>query len=235
MNFGKSGYFSAHWNPWISDSSPVRGTRLFFTIVNGKCYNYWTYKQNRCAVFRRMKAHLMMPDNPRNNLRILGVDPGLNITGYGLIDLCANETSLLEGGVINIPARLPLEQRLSTIFHGIQALILEFRPEALALEEVYTHYERPRVAVMMGHARGVICLAAAVNQVPVFSYAPTHIKSSLTGNGHASKEQIKRMVQIRLSLKVVPDSLDVTDALAAALCHAVRGAREADYLKLSRK
>jgi crossover junction endodeoxyribonuclease RuvC len=159
-----------------------------------------------------------------DNLRILGIDPGLIITGYGLIDVRNGEPTLLEGGVIRIPTKLPLEQRLATIFLGLQELFKEFEPGAVALEEVYTHYERPRVAVMMGHARGVICLAASLSRVPVFSYASTRIKGSLTGNGRASKEQVRRMVQSRLRLKTAPEALDVTDALAAALCHLARGA-----------
>lgn len=158
-------------------------------------------------------------------LRILGVDPGLIITGYGLIDIFRGEPSLVEAGVVRIPTKLPLEDRLETIFSGIQELFQEFKPNALALEEVYTHYERPRVAVMMGHARGIVCLAASLNHVPLFSYASTHIKSSLTGNGRASKEQVRRMVQMRLKLEVEPDPLDVSDALAAALCHLVRSNR----------
>ena len=165
-----------------------------------------------------------------DKLRILGVDPGLITTGYGLIDIKAGEPVLIEGGVIRTPIKLPLEQRLSTIFLGIQELIKEFEPNAMSLEEVYTHYERPRVAVMMGHARGVICLAASLNQIPVFNYAPTHIKSALTGNGRASKEQVQRMVQLRLKLKTTPESLDVTDALATALCHQVRGDRNIEHL-----
>lgn len=168
-----------------------------------------------------------MGDRQDNRLRILGVDPGLNTTGYGLIDVVSGQPSLVEAGVIKIPSKPPLEQRLSTVFHGIQDLIKEFHPDALALEEIYTHYERPIVAVMMGHARGVICLAAAVNQVPVFSYASTHIKGSLTGNGHASKEQVRRMVEVTLRLKKTPEPLDVSDALAAALCHISRSGREA--------
>lgn len=158
-------------------------------------------------------------------MRILGVDPGLITTGYGMIEVNDDSPRLIEGGVIRIPTKLPLEQRLSTVFFGIQELIKEFEPTALALEEVYTHYERPRVAVMMGHARGVICLAAAVNQVPVFSYAPTHVKSSLTGNGRASKEQVRRMAELRLNLKTTPEPLDVSDALAIALCHISRAGR----------
>ena len=161
-----------------------------------------------------------------NKLRILGVDPGLITTGYGLIEAVGDDPALLEGGVIRASAKLPIEKRLSTIFHGIQELINEFRPDALSLEEVYTHYERPRVAVLMGHARGVICLAAGVNQVPVFSYAPTHIKSCLTGNGRAGKEQVRRMVEVRLRLKSSPEPYDVSDALAIALCHLVRRGRD---------
>lgn len=159
-------------------------------------------------------------------MRILGVDPGLIITGYGMIEERSGTPVLLEGGVIRIPTKLPLEQRLSTIFHGIQELIKEFEPEVLALEEVWTHYERPRVAVMMGHARGVICLAGAVNQVPIVSYAPAHVKSALTGNGQASKEQVRRMTEIRLSLKTTPEPFDVSDALAVALCHLSRIGRQ---------
>ena len=158
-------------------------------------------------------------------LRILGVDPGLNVTGYGLIDSVGGEPVLLEGGVIRVPANKPIEERLSVVFHGIQELIKEFQPDAIALEEVYTHYERPIVAVKMGHARGVICLAAALNQVPLFSYASTHIKGALTGNGRAGKEQVQRMVEVTLKLKKTPGPLDVTDALAAALCHLLRSAR----------
>lgn len=161
-----------------------------------------------------------------NRIRILGVDPGLITTGYGLIDVVGNTHTIVEGGVIRIPPKLPLEQRLSTLFFGLQEIYKDFQPDAVALEEVHTQYERPIVAVMMGHARGVICLTAALNQTPLFNYAPTHIKSSLTGNGRASKEQIRRMVQVRLNLKTTPEPLDVSDALAVALCHTSRMGRD---------
>lgn len=164
----------------------------------------------------------MLGTDRNNSLRILGVDPGLIITGYGLIDVVSGEPVLVEAGVIRAPTKLPLEQRLATVYSGIEEVLKDFEPGAMAIEEVYTHYERPRVAVIMGHARGVICLAASLNQVPVFSYASTHIKGALTGNGRASKEQVQRMVQLRLNLKTAPASLDVTDALAAALCHLTR-------------
>lgn len=201
---------------------------MSFTSTTRKCYNIHRRRQNKCTI--PAVGARTLGTAPDKKLRILGVDPGLNITGYGLIDVVGNNASLVEAGVIRIPAKLPLEQRLSTLFFGIQELIKEFEPDALSLEEVYTHYERPRVAVMMGHARGVICLAAALNQVSLYSYAATRIKASLTGNGRASKEQIRRMVEIRLRLKTTPEPLDVSDALAAALCHMSRGDRDIEAM-----
>lgn len=174
--------------------------------------------------------HEVTNDKGTSGSRILGIDPGLITTGYGLIEAVGGELKLVEGGIIRVPTKLPLEQRLSVVFHGVQELIREFEPSAIALEEVYTHYERPRVAVMMGHARGVICLAAALNQVPLFSYASTHVKGALTGNGRASKEQVQRMVEIRLDLKKTPEPPDVSDALAVALCHLVRSKTNAEQL-----
>ena len=166
-----------------------------------------------------------MAQKEEGALRILGIDPGLVITGYGIIDAAGGHPKLVEAGVVRVPTKLPLPERLSTLFFGLQEIFAEYKPDAVSLEEVHTQYERPRVAVMMGHARGVICLAAALSQVPVFPYAPTHIKSSLTGNGHAEKEQVRRMVQATLGLKTILKPLDVSDALAAALCHLARADR----------
>ncbi len=153
-------------------------------------------------------------------MRILGIDPGLNTTGYGVIEISGREVSLLEGGVIRTgPADKPLEARLSCLYDGIIEVLEQFKPEALALEELYSHYKHPTTAILMGHARGIICLAAAKSGVPVFSYAATQIKSSLTGNGRASKEQMQRAMQARLKLEEIPNPHDVADALAVAICH----------------
>ncbi|MDY6911863.1 MAG: crossover junction endodeoxyribonuclease RuvC [Chloroflexota bacterium] len=153
-------------------------------------------------------------------MRILGIDPGLNTTGYGVIELFDRDIILLEGGVIRTgPAADPLEARLSRLFDGIMEVLDQFRPEALALENLYSHYEHPTTAILMGHARGVICLAASKGNIPVFSYAATQIKSYLTGNGRSSKEQMQRAIQARLRLKEVPTPHDVADALAVAICH----------------
>jgi len=153
-------------------------------------------------------------------MRILGVDPGLVTTGYGIVEISKGETSLLEGGTIRSgPSESPLEARLSCLYDGTLEVLNQFHPEALALEALYSHYGHPSTAILMGHARGVICLAAAKRNIPVFSYASTQIKLSLTGNGRATKDTMQQAIQARLKLKRIPSPHDVADALAAAICH----------------
>ncbi|MFP3974758.1 MAG: crossover junction endodeoxyribonuclease RuvC [Dehalococcoidia bacterium] len=153
-------------------------------------------------------------------MKILGIDPGLNTTGYGVVQIAGRELSLVEGGVIRPgSAHDTLEARLSRLYDGIVEVLEHFTPQALALEELYSHYEHPTTAVLMGHARGVICLAAAKSSVPVFNYAATEIKSCLTGNGQAPKEQMQRAMQAWLRIKDLPEPNDVADALAVAICH----------------
>jgi crossover junction endodeoxyribonuclease RuvC len=153
-------------------------------------------------------------------VRIVGIDPGLTTTGYGVIEVHKQQVKLVEGGVIRADTpEAPLEIRLSSLFDGVAEILEQFHPEALALEELYSHYEYPATAILMGHARGVICLAAAKKGIPVFNYASTQIKLSTTGNGRASKEQVQRAIQARLQLREIPQPNDVADALAIALCH----------------
>jgi len=152
-------------------------------------------------------------------LRILGIDPGLRITGYGAIDAGNDEISLVEAGTISTTDSAPMEDRVAEIYRGVCAVISSLKPEALAVEQIFSHYAHPRTAILMGHARGVIFLAAAENGLPVMSYAATRIKKSLVGNGHASKTQVGRMVQNIFGLKEPPSPNDVSDALAAAVCH----------------
>lgn len=148
------------------------------------------------------------------------MDPGLNTTGYGVIEVADRDVTLLEGGAIRTgDIDDPLEIRLSRLYDGVIEVLNQFRPEALALEQLYSHYEHPTTAILMGHARGVICLAAAQGNLPVFSYASTQIKSALTGNGRAPKEQMQKAMQARLRLRDIPRPHDVADALAAAFCH----------------
>lgn len=153
-------------------------------------------------------------------MRIVGIDPGLTTTGYGVIEVRGQDVTLVEGGVIRADTpETPLEMRLSSLFDGVAEMLEQFQPESLALEELYSHYEHPATAILMGHARGVICLAAAKKGIPVSNYASTQIKLSTTGNGRASKEQVQRAIQARLQLREIPQPNDVADALAIALCH----------------
>jgi len=113
----------------------------------------------------------------------------------------------------------PLEKRLLEIHRGISEVICEFAPTIVVVEELYSKYAHPKTAILMGHARGIIYLAAAAQAIPVLSYASTRIKNSLTGHGRASKEQVQRMVQRAFRLDRIPHPPDVADALAVALCH----------------
>lgn len=152
-------------------------------------------------------------------VRILGIDPGLNITGYGVLEVSRNTVKVCEAGVVRGRTKQSLTARLAEIHAGVTDVIESLKPSAMALEQLYAHYKHPRTAILMGHARGVICLAAAQVSVPVISYSATQIKKVLTGNGRAPKTQMQQAIRRELALAEVPDPPDVADALAIALCH----------------
>jgi crossover junction endodeoxyribonuclease RuvC len=153
-------------------------------------------------------------------MRILGIDPGLNTTGYGVIEVARSAVRLVEAGVVRGKTKGSLTARVREIHDGVADVIATLKPEALALEKLYAHYDRPTTAILMGHARGVIVLAAAQAHVPVHDYAATQVKKTLTGNGRAPKAQMQLAVQRELRLSTLPEPADVADALAIALCHA---------------
>ena len=161
------------------------------------------------------------------SLRILGIDPGLNITGYAVLDARAEGLAVVEAGVIRGGNNRALDLRLGEIFRGMSELLVAFSPSAVALEELYSHYDRPRTAILMGHARGVICAAAALRQIPVLHYAATQVKRILTGNGRASKSQVQQAICRELRLLKTPEPPDVADALAIAVCHYHLGRKSA--------
>ena len=162
-----------------------------------------------------------MPNIAKSVTRIIGVDPGLNITGYAVVEYGGNDVKLVEAGVIRSERahgnNLPV--RLQSLFDELRHVIEEFQPQTMCLEEVYSHTEYPRTSILMGHARGVICLAARLSRIPVVDISARRIKQSVTGNGNASKSQVQRTVQQYFSLSQVPHPPDVADALAAALCY----------------
>jgi crossover junction endodeoxyribonuclease RuvC len=151
--------------------------------------------------------------------RIIGIDPGLNATGYAILEAAGrNGPAIVEAGVIR-GGHGDLENRLQEIHQGVSDLLAAFPSQSMAIEELYTHYERPRTAILMGHARGVICLAASQAGVPVAHYAATRVKKTLTGHGRAPKSQMQEAVCREFRLKQPPRPADVADALAIALCH----------------
>ena len=151
-------------------------------------------------------------------MKILGIDPGLRLCGYSVIEHKLFKTSLIEAGVLRIETRPPLEQRLNQLATDIQSLLELHKPDVVAVEQLYAHYAHPRTAILMGHARGVILQLAAAADARVESYAATKIKKALTGNGLASKSQMQRAIQTTLGLLQPPEPPDVADAIAVAYC-----------------
>lgn len=158
--------------------------------------------------------------------RYLGVDPGLNRTGYALIERTAKGPLLREGGIVSSSRSDSLAQRVLEIGRGIREMLEEYQPQLMAIEQVFSYGPNPKTALLMAHARGAILLVAAEREIPVLHYTPTHIKKLLTGNGRASKEQIQYAVRNELGMDEILEPNDVADASAVALClyHSVRHA-----------
>jgi crossover junction endodeoxyribonuclease RuvC len=155
----------------------------------------------------------------RQSVRVLGIDPGLNRTGYSIIERTVKGAVLREGGVVRSTKDLPLSERVHELAIGLREVIAEMKPSVMAIEQVFSHVAHPKTAILMAHARGVILLTAAEAKLPVVHYTPTQIKKLLTGNGQANKEQMQHAVQHELRLKTLLEPNDVADASAVALCH----------------
>jgi len=154
-------------------------------------------------------------------MRILGIDPGLGITGYGIIE--DKDFKVIEAGVIRTQPNTPIQARLKKIYDSLSDIIKEYKPSVLVLEKIYSHYKHPTTAILMGHARAAVCLACGTHNLKLINYPSTKIKKSITGNGHASKQQVQRMVQNLLNLREPPDPVDVSDALAMAITYCFIG------------
>lgn len=175
-------------------------------------------------------------------MRILGIDPGLRVTGYGCVELptepadalrparianLARSTrpSIVEAGVLRLDAKAPVANRLVELESDLNELLNRVRPDAVAVEKLYAHYQHPTTAIVMGHARGVVLLVAARAGLNLTELGATEVKKSLTGNGHASKSQMQEGVRVQMGLPARPEPADVADALAIALCALRRSAR----------
>jgi crossover junction endodeoxyribonuclease RuvC len=162
-------------------------------------------------------------------MRIVGIDPALTVTGYGVIDFKKDGLFLLEAGIVKTQPTQPLPKRLNRIYQAISQLLSDTEPDVLVLEKLYAHYRHPTTAYLLGQARGVICLICAIKNVPLFEYAATRVKKAVVGRGFATKYQIQRMVANILNLKSLPKYTDVTDALALAIAHSY--IMKTDYIK----
>ena len=151
-------------------------------------------------------------------MRVLGIDPGTAITGYGLVEGEGDSLALTAYGAITTPANQPLAQRLQHIYRELQALIAEWRPDSAAVEELFFS-KNARTALSVGHARGVALLALTEAGLPIQEYKPAEVKQAVAGYGNAPKQQVQGMVQLLLSLDEIPRPDDAADALAVAICH----------------
>ena len=151
-------------------------------------------------------------------MRILGIDPGLQLCGYGVIDFDVRAPKLIDGGVIRLKPKDSVASRLVEIEKELDEIIAEHKPAAMAIEQLYAHYAHPRTAIIMGHARGVMLLVAQRRGIAIHEYSANRVKKNLTGNGHAKKGQMQRAIQSLWNLPAPPEPPDVADALAVALC-----------------
>jgi crossover junction endodeoxyribonuclease RuvC len=160
---------------------------------------------------------------------VLGIDPGTAITGYGLVREDGTELALVAYGTITTPAGQPLAHRLRTIYHELGELIACYRPDAVAVEELF-FARNAKTAMIVGHARGVVLLAGVEADLPLSEYTPLQVKQSVAGYGTAEKVQVQEMVRLLLNLDHRPQPDDAADALAVAICH-VHSARAAALLE----
>lgn len=151
-------------------------------------------------------------------MRILGIDPGLQVCGYACFETGTAGEKLIEAGIFQTTADKAIEARLNQIAEDMQSLLAKFQPDIVAVEELYSHYAHPKTSILMGHARGVILQKCGEAGIKVRSFSATRIKKSITGNGRASKVQVQKSIQSIMSLASVPEPNDVADAMAVALC-----------------
>lgn len=152
--------------------------------------------------------------------RVCGIDPGLGITGYAIVEMKAgNQYHVIEAGVLRkTGANESLADRLAGLAEELGEVLSEHKPDLVAVEQLYAHYKHPRTAILMGHARGVLLMTAAQHGCAVLDLPSTMVKRRLTGSGHAGKPQMQRVIMSTLGLRVIPQPPDVADALAIAIC-----------------
>ena len=154
-------------------------------------------------------------------MRILGVDPGTMVTGFGIVDDIRGKLFSVDYGTIEGKRKDSFQDRLKMMFDGLNKAIKDYKPDQVALESAF-YGKSVKAAIKIGEARGVAILCAALADIPLFEYAPTEVKRAVVGIGNAQKVQVSKMVKILLALSEVPEKYDATDALAIAICHCHR-------------
>ena len=187
---------------------------------------------------------MLSPPPPSPDRRVLGLDPGLQVTGYAVIEAAPDGPRHCEAGVLRSGAERAapdMARRVRVLYDGLVEVLDEWRPTVMVVEQLYAHYDHPRTAILMAHARGCFFLAGAQRGIEVLSYPPARVKKTITGHGRASKEQVQHAVMRELNLAKLPEPHDVSDALAVALCHyystaasIVRGSRSATFTPVNR-
>lgn len=151
-------------------------------------------------------------------MRIIGIDPGTGILGFGVIEVVGNDLKVIDAGVVTTPAHTPLDVRLEDIFDSLSEVIAATKPDVMSIEKLF-FAQNVTTAMSVSHARGVAMLAGRKGGMPIAEYTPLQIKQTVTGYGKADKKQVQEMVRIQLKLKTVPKPDDCADALAAAITH----------------
>jgi crossover junction endodeoxyribonuclease RuvC len=151
-------------------------------------------------------------------MRILGIDPGTVVMGYGVIEAENDKTTLVESDALTVTERSPIGERLSFMYHRLLEIIVQYQPDAVAIEQPFMA-KNVKAALAVGRAQAIAILAAADKGIPTFEYTPTQVKQRVTNYGASTKEQVQEMVKLQLGLAEVPRPNDAADALAVALCH----------------
>ncbi len=152
-------------------------------------------------------------------MRIFGVDPGSARTGYGCIETNGSQHRVIDCGALSVPARVSLPEKLESLYTRLADLLSEHRPDVMAVEDLF-YAKNARSALVLGHVRGIVLLAASRADVAVSEYTPTQVKRAVVGYGRAEKHQVQEMIRVLLGMREAPTPLDVSDALAVAVCHA---------------
>ena len=152
-------------------------------------------------------------------MRIIGIDPGYAITGFGVIDYIGNKFKLIDSGAITTKAGEPFPERLTKIHIELTELINTYKPDAISVEELFFS-QNTKTAIHVAHARGVIITVGCLEKIPTFEYTPLQVKQAVAGYGRADKTQVQKMVKTILNLETIPKLDDITDAMAIAICHA---------------